>query len=81
MIHPVNRLSDYLEFECDKCKSIFHHAVKISHDAPAESEAAKFDVGNWAIMRIDLRCPNCGAEESLKMVLREDLAKKPGPAS
>lgn len=76
MIMPIERSSDYLEFKCDKCKDIFHHAIKISHDGPTSTNAQKYDVRNWVIMRIHLQCPKCGNDDSFKLALREDLAKK-----
>lgn len=73
MIKPIHRGGDYLEFECNECGDIFHHAIKISHDAPTKTDAQKYDVRNWTIMRIHLQCPNCKTDEdSLKLALRED---------
>ena len=70
MLRPIDRTSDYLEFKCDECKDIFHHAVKISHDAPTHTEEQKYDVRKWTIMRIHLQCPKCRFEESFKLAIR-----------
>ena len=76
MIKPTDKGIDYLNFECDDCGSIFHHTIKISHDAPTQTDAQRYDVRNWTIMRIHLKCPKCGDEGSFKLVLREDLSAK-----
>lgn len=79
MIKPIYRGEEYLEFECDECGDIFHHAIKISHDASEQTDTQKYDIRNWVIMRIHLQCPNpkCKTDEvSLKLSIREDLAKK-----
>jgi len=69
MIRPVPEPVDYLDFECEECHEMFHHAERISHDAPAVTDAQKFDVRNWSIMRIHLKCPKCGYEDSYKLSL------------
>ena len=76
MIVPIDRPSDYLEFKCAKCEDIFHHAIRISHDAPTYTDEQKYDIRNWTIMMIHLQCPKCGNDDSFKLELREDLAKK-----
>jgi len=70
MIKPIDRGSDYLEFECSECDAIFHNAIKISHDAPTYTDAQKYDIRNWTIMKIHLQCPKCKREDSLKLALR-----------
>lgn len=75
MINPNAQSVDYLEFVCDECNTKFHHATKISHDAPTTTDAQKYDIRNWIIMRIHLQCPKCGSQDSFKLSLREDLAE------
>jgi predicted RNA-binding Zn-ribbon protein involved in translation (DUF1610 family) len=75
LIKPVDQHSDYLHFTCDKCGDTFHHAIRIYHDGPSRTEAAKYDVRNWIIAGIELQCPNCGDEAAFKLSIREDLAK------
>ena len=57
MLKPINRASDYLEFECDQCGLPFHHAIRLYHDAPAENEAQTYDARNWTISSIEVQCP------------------------
>jgi hypothetical protein len=72
MIKPVSDSIDYLEFQCDSCNTRFHHAERISEDGPSFSDEQKYDVRNWIIMRIHLKCPNpkCQETDSLKLALK-----------
>lgn len=69
MIKSIDREGEYLEFECGECGEIFHHAQKIAHDAPTSNDAQRYDVRNWTIMRIYLKCPKCDEEGEFKLQL------------
>lgn len=75
MIRPIQPRSDYLEFKCEKCREIFHHTIRIYHDAPAINDSQRYDVRNWTIMGIELQCPKCGETDTYKLSIREDLKK------
>lgn len=70
MIRPRETSTDYLEFECD-CGGRAE-VVKASHDGPAEI----YDIRNINIMRINLECEKCDAEDSYKIRILWDLGKK-----
>lgn len=70
MIKPIFRGGDYLEFQCEECEAIFHHAVEISHDAPCENDVQRYDVRKWMIMKIHQKCPKCESEGECKLALR-----------
>jgi phage FluMu protein Com len=72
MIKPINTASDALEFECGACRTIFHHAIRIYHDAPTQDETQEYDVRNWSVAGIELQCPKCFAERTYRLALRPD---------
>lgn len=76
MIIPKLDSTDYLDFECDKCENRFNDAIRISHDAPTDTDAQRYDVRNWTIMRIHLQCPSCHDTREFKLSLMKAWAKK-----
>jgi phage FluMu protein Com len=72
MIKPVDRASDYLEFECGACRTVFHHAIRIYHDVSTEDEAHEYDVRNWSVAGLEIQCPRCFAEKTYRLDLRPE---------
>jgi hypothetical protein len=73
MIFPVEPSTDYLTFKCDDCGETFDHVARIFHDGPSQTDTQKYDVRNWIIAGIDLRCPKCKKKMTYKLNIREDL--------
>jgi len=72
MIKSVDRKSDYLEFECGECRTVFHHAVRIYNDAPTRDEAQEYDIRNWSVAGFEVQCPRCFAEKTYRLAIRPE---------
>jgi hypothetical protein len=67
MIKQFNNFSDYLEFKCLDCNTVFNHAVRIFNGNPSHSKYAKDDPKRWDLLCIELRCPCCAMQKILKL--------------
>jgi phage FluMu protein Com len=72
MIKPVDRTSEYLEFECGACRTVFHHAIRIYNDAPTQDGSQEYDIRNWSVAGLEIQCPRCFAEKTYKLDIRPE---------
>jgi len=79
MIKPIDPSTDHLDFRCDECGAFVNQA-RLYHDAPTQNDKQEYDVRNWIIAGIELRCPGCGSEMRYKLALRRDSKKRPAIA-
>ncbi|MGZ7065214.1 MAG: hypothetical protein ACXVI6_02540 [Candidatus Aminicenantales bacterium] len=72
MIKPIDTPSGKLEFECEACRAIFSHAIRIYNESPTDGEIQEYDVRNWSVAGIELQCPRCFAERTYKLALKPE---------
>jgi RNase P subunit RPR2 len=75
MIKPIDRQSDFLEFECTKCKRILHHVTELTADSSLMG-GERYNIKNWSRFKIYVQCDICGERAEYKMELRPDLEKE-----
>jgi ribosomal protein S27E len=75
MIKPIDRHSDFLEFECTKCKRILHHVIELTADSSLMG-GERYNTKNWNRFKIYVQCDICGERVEYKMELRPDLEKE-----
>ena len=75
MIKPIDRQSDFLEFECTKCNRILHHVIELTADSSLMG-GERYNIKNWNRFKIYVQCDICGESVEYKMELRPDLEKK-----
>ena len=72
MIKPVDRASGLLEFECDACHAVFHHVLRLYHDAPSRDEEQEYDVRHWSFAGLEVQCPRCFAEKTYRVAIQPE---------